>query len=160
MSLSLSLHIQLTERRQGNGKYRSGDYQGALNHYQRASAVVDFVKGLSRADQAEVNMNRIAVYLNIAAAKIALGEYSAAVDKCTAALIFDPENIKALARRARAEMKRHEYENAERDIEKLREIGGGGDVQYEVEDLEKELMYEKKKGVKAEKILFSDMFCR
>lgn len=149
----------MTERRQGNEKYRSGDYQRALYHYQRASAVVDFVKGLSRADQAEVNINRIAVYLNIAAAKLALGEYSAAVDKCTAALDLDPQNVKALVRRGRAEMKRHEYGNAERDIELLREIGGG-DMQYEVEDLEKELVYEKKKGVKAEKVVFSDMFSR
>jgi tetratricopeptide (TPR) repeat protein len=153
----------LTERRQGNEKYRCGDYQGALYHYQRASAVVDFVKGLSRADQAEVNINRVAVYLNIAAAKLALGEYSAAVDKCTAALDLDPQNVKALVRRARAEMKRHEYGNAERDIEMLREMGGGyggGEVQYEVEDLQKELLYAKKKGVKAEKAVFSDMFSR
>lgn len=36
--------LQLTERRKGNQFYRSGDYDNALKHYQRAQAVVEFVQ--------------------------------------------------------------------------------------------------------------------
>lgn len=36
------------------------------------AGVVDFVVALSRADQAEVDSNRVAVYLNLAAAYMAL----------------------------------------------------------------------------------------
>jgi hypothetical protein len=35
---------QLTERRKGNKAYREGDYDAALNFYERAAAVVDFVQ--------------------------------------------------------------------------------------------------------------------
>lgn len=46
------LHPQLTERRKGNAAYQQRDFVEALQHYDRARAVVDFVKGISAADQA------------------------------------------------------------------------------------------------------------
>lgn len=61
----------MTERRQGNEAYRSRNYTKALHHYERAKAVVEFVEGLSRADQAEVEVNKVAVYLNLAAVHMA-----------------------------------------------------------------------------------------
>ena len=42
---------QLTERRKGNAAYHQRDFTEALEHYNRARAVVDFVKGMSAADQ-------------------------------------------------------------------------------------------------------------
>ena len=47
--------MQLTERRQGNENYRAGDLDGALHHYERALAIVEYVRGTSEADQ----VNRI-----------------------------------------------------------------------------------------------------
>lgn len=42
---------QLEERRQGNEKYKSRDLDGALHHYERALAIVDYVRGVSPAEQ-------------------------------------------------------------------------------------------------------------
>jgi tetratricopeptide (TPR) repeat protein len=112
---------QLTERRRGNTHYRAGRYTDALRHYERAKAVVDFVQALSRADQAEVDVNRVAVELNIAAVHLATKTFGAAVRACDRALALDSGNPKALARRARANAGRHEYEAATADVVVLRD---------------------------------------
>lgn len=44
----------------------------ALYHYKRAAGVVEFVMALSRADQEEVEANKVSVYLNMAAAYMGL----------------------------------------------------------------------------------------
>jgi len=44
----------LTERRKGNTAYQQRDFAEALERYDRARAVVDFVTGMSAADQARV----------------------------------------------------------------------------------------------------------
>ncbi len=62
----------MTERRQGNDFYRQGNFRKALYHYKRAAGVTEFVMALSRADQEEVDVNKLAAYLNIAAAYMGL----------------------------------------------------------------------------------------
>jgi len=64
--------LQLQERRAGNSAYQQQDYTAALNHYQRALAVVNFVVGQTPHDQAEVEHNKASVLLNMAAAHMAL----------------------------------------------------------------------------------------
>ncbi len=44
----------MTERRKGNTAYQQRDFAEALERYDRARAVVDFVTGMSAADQARV----------------------------------------------------------------------------------------------------------
>ncbi len=124
-NLSLFFTLQLTERRQGNTAYRAGDYPKALEHYQRAKSIVELVRGLSRADQNEVDVNRVAVLCNIAAVYLATKDYGAAVEECNKALEVDPGCIKALTRRCKAFIGRHEYDSAQADVENLKEIGSG-----------------------------------
>lgn len=66
-----ALNEHLTERRRGNEHYRARRFEEALRHYTRAAAVVELVEGLSSSDQAEVDVNRVAVYNNIAAVHLA-----------------------------------------------------------------------------------------
>jgi hypothetical protein len=61
-------------------------------------------------DQAEVDANRAATLLNLAAAHMGLQEWGAAVARCNAALALRPGDAKALLRRAKANVGRHEYE--------------------------------------------------
>lgn len=63
-----------------------------------------------RRAQEEINKNRLSVLLNLAAGHIAQKEFGAAARRCTEALALDPENIKALLRRAKAYTGRREYE--------------------------------------------------
>ena len=115
--------MQLTERRQGNSAYRSSNYAQALQHYERARSIVDLVRGLSRADQAEVDVNRVAVLCNIAAVHLATKDFGAASEICSKALEVDPLCVKALSRRCKAQIGRHEYGAAAADVVKMKELG-------------------------------------
>jgi len=121
--------LQLTERRKGNTAYRAGDYPTALEHYERARSIVELVRGLSRADQNEVDLNKVAVLSNIAAVYLATKEFGAAVDICNKALEVDPGCVKAVTRRCKAFIGRHEYDAAQADVEILKQMGSGNDYQ-------------------------------
>lgn len=127
--------MQLTERRKGNDAYRKGEYREALHHYVRAKSIVDLVQGLSQADQIEVISNRIAVNCNIAAVNLATKDFGAAVKACDAALELDPECQKALARKAKALIGRHEYDAAEDVTKHLRELNMFSEEIPEIERL-------------------------
>jgi hypothetical protein len=63
--------LQLAERQAGNKAYEQHHYDTALHHYTRALAIVNFVVGASSNDQAEIQHNKAAVLLNMAAAHMA-----------------------------------------------------------------------------------------
>ena len=115
--------MQLSERRQGNTAFRAGQYTEALDRYERARSIVELVRGLSRADQAEVDVNRVIVLCNTAAVHLATKSFGAAAEICTKALELDPGCVKALARRCKAHIGRHEYGLAAEDLAKLKEMG-------------------------------------
>lgn len=68
---ALAPNRQLSERHTGNKAYKQQQWAAALQHYQRALAVVNFVVGRSADEQAEVTANKAAVLLNIAAVHMA-----------------------------------------------------------------------------------------
>ncbi|KAL4858750.1 Peptidyl-prolyl cis-trans isomerase FKBP4 [Chlorella vulgaris] len=152
-----ALNEHLTDRRKGNAAYRAKDYPKALEHYERAQATVEFVEGLSRADQQEVNLNRVAVYLNLAAVHMAMQEYGSAVGFCDKALALDPTSIKALLRRSRAHTGRHEYEAAAADLASVRRLDPHS---YEAAEQEAELQRTRLADRRKEQRLFADMFAR
>lgn len=137
--------------------YRSGDYTEALQHYERARSIVELVKGLSRADQVEVDANRVAVECNIAAALLANKDYGAAATACTRALALDPTCKKALVRRAKARLGRHEFRDAAEDIKNLRALDPFAPELEELEALAKRTAAADKA---AERAAFGDMFSR
>lgn len=59
--------LQLSERRAGNAAYKQHQHQQALYHYERALSIVEFVGGSNTDDQAEIDANKVAVLLNMAA---------------------------------------------------------------------------------------------
>lgn len=110
-----TLRLQLQERRAGNSAYQQSQFSTALHHYRRALAVVDFVVGQSPHDQAEVEANRAATLLNMAAAHMGLQEWGAAVQCCDDALGVKGAQsstaaCRAWLRRAKANLGRHEYQ--------------------------------------------------
>ena len=153
----------MTERRQGNTAYRTGDYPKALEHYNRARSIVDLVRGLSRADQNEVDLNKVAVLCNIAAVYLATKEFGAAVEICNKALEVDPTCVKALSRRCKAFIGRHEYVAAQADVENLKGLGNG-DGQHPAtvaaEELAVALQHAQIVDKKVEAKTFGNMFDR
>ena len=64
---------------------------------------------MTRCVQAEIDTNRVAVYLNIAAVCLATGRTGGAVHWCERALALDPGSSKARLRLAKAHLARHEH---------------------------------------------------
>lgn len=101
--------MQLVERRQGNHFYAARDYSKALFHYVRAKAIVDVIAGMGSSDQKEVDENKAAVCLNLAAVHLMQQNNADAVACCTDALQCCASN-KAYLRRAKAYIRMHEYQ--------------------------------------------------
>ena len=72
----------------------------ALKEYESALGICNFINALSSPDQFEIDTNKQACLLNVAAVRMAMSEYGAAEKLCTEALELDSMNIKALLRRA------------------------------------------------------------
>lgn len=144
-----ALNEHLTERRKGNAAYKEHDYKQAMYHYVRAKSVVDLVQGLSQADQVEVLLNRISVNCNIAAVHLATKDFGAAVKACDAALELDPSCEKALARKAKALIGRHEFSSAQIELDRLRDINMLSDDIPEIESLMKRTKAMSKKSDEA-----------
>ncbi|WIA11452.1 hypothetical protein OEZ85_011569 [Tetradesmus obliquus] len=120
-----ALNEHLSERHTGNKAYKQQQWAAALQHYQRALAVVNFVVGRSADEQAEVTANKAAVLLNIAAVHMAQQEWGAAVACCDEALACqagEEAALKAWLRRSKANLGRHEYEAALQDLEKAQQL--------------------------------------
>jgi Tfp pilus assembly protein PilF len=66
--------------------------------------------GMSGPDQREIDVNKVACLLNVAACNIAMKDYGQAVKHSTEAVELDPKNVKALLRRAKALIGRREYD--------------------------------------------------
>lgn len=123
-----ALNEHLQERRKGNAAYQRQAYDVALNHYLRAKSIVDFVEGLSTADQEEVIVNAVAVNCNLAAVYLAKREFGAARLAADTALALDRGCEKALTRKAKALVGQHEYAQAEEVMEEMRRVGASEGV--------------------------------
>jgi hypothetical protein len=121
-----ALNEQLGERAAGNAAYRANRPAAALLAYERALAILDFVAGVSAADQCEVVKNKATVLWNMAAAHLALHEHGAAAQRCTDALALAPlepaHTVRLLLRRANAYGRRREFALAERDLDAVKEL--------------------------------------
>jgi len=102
--------VQLTERRQGNQHYRQKQFDTALAHYENARSILEPLASKAAEEQQEIDMNLVKVYLNIAAVYLAQQLFGKAIAWCTKALVQDPQNAKALLRRAKAHLGRHNYQ--------------------------------------------------
>jgi hypothetical protein len=62
---------QLAERSAGRAAYQAQRWSEARHHYTRALSIVEFVRGSTAAEQREVEVNKVAVLLNLAAVELA-----------------------------------------------------------------------------------------
>ncbi|KXJ22428.1 peptidyl-prolyl cis-trans isomerase D [Exaiptasia diaphana] len=94
-------------------------------------------------------------YLNSAACKLQLHDYTGAVNDCNEALDYDKSNIKALFRRAQANTNMHDYSSAMNDLQKAVKLEPKDKaIRNEIIKVKK-LMEEQKKK---ERQVYSNMF--
>ena len=148
-----ALNEHLSERRKGNDAYKKQEYDTAIHHYVRAKSIVDVVEGLSRADQEEVVMNAVAVNCNLAAVYLARKDFGAAVKAADDALALDPECDRALARKAKALVGRHEYAMAEEVLGVMRRLG----MREEVAEVERLAKVTKERAGKSQGAFMSNL---
>eukprot|EP00928_Gymnodinium_smaydae_P054090 TRINITY_DN37923_c0_g1_i1.p2 TRINITY_DN37923_c0_g1~~TRINITY_DN37923_c0_g1_i1.p2 ORF type:complete len:313 (+),score=118.31 TRINITY_DN37923_c0_g1_i1:47-985(+) len=97
----------------------------------------------------------LALLCNGAMAKLKVGEPELAKFDCGKALELDPNNVKALFRRAKAKVAVGEFDAAMEDAARVLELDAGN---KEAELLKRQAENEKKKQKQKEKAMFSKMF--
>ena len=103
-------HVHLLERRQVNQHYKTKDFDTALTHYNRPVLLLEPLQAGGAEEQQELDNNLVKAYLNIAAVYLTQQYFGKAVAYCNKALRKDKQNSKALMRRAKAHLGRHNYQ--------------------------------------------------
>ena len=111
---ALNEHVQL--RMQGNQLYESRAFLEALEKYQAALSVVDLIQGTNPGDQGEIDKNRAATLMNVAATHMGMQAFGEAIRNLNEANRIVPNHPKLLMRRARAFTQRGAFDEARADV--------------------------------------------
>jgi len=100
----------------GNAFFDEGQYARAAVQYRSANVIYDYTFPDDDATWAIIDGLRTTCNLNAAACNLKVGAFDEALQNCYEVLRADPQNVKALYRRARVRRHRHEYGKARADI--------------------------------------------
>jgi tetratricopeptide (TPR) repeat protein len=180
--------IEVSERlkEEGNTLYKEKKYSDAVDKYEEAPSLFHYCysndpgwrknnrgidddvlvlvdeTGADEDEAAQIKKLRLSCCLNIAQCKLKLAKFDEAVKACDTALELDPENIKALYRRAEARVRpsgatAYDHDCAIKDLNKASEIDPDD---KNVTSLLKTLREERKKQRTKDKGTFEGMFSR
>ncbi|EDQ90188.1 uncharacterized protein MONBRDRAFT_21434 [Monosiga brevicollis MX1] len=111
-----------TLRTAGNNFFKAGDFARALRRYTKA---VDHLKSdhdFTEELKAEAKQKRVACYSNMAQCALKTKEFTKAREHADAALELDPQNVKALYRRAMALHEMSEWDQAAADCQQIQTL--------------------------------------
>jgi len=113
-------------KNEGTEEFTNGNYEDSVRRYEEALCIYRYFKstnvkwqqegiddnnleevqetGGNKEEEAFIKSAKLMCYLNIAACNLKMKEYQTSVEACNEALILDPNNVKALYRRARAKV--------------------------------------------------------
>ncbi|NWU97443.1 PPID isomerase, partial [Upupa epops] len=124
-------------------------YSKSLRYVKSSEAVVE------AADKAKLKPVALTCVLNIGACKLKLSDWQGAIDSCSEALKIDPENTKALYRRAQGWQGIKDLEEALADLKKAHEIAPEDKaIQAETLRIKQKIKAQKEK----EKAAYAKMF--
>ncbi|XP_046966339.1 aryl-hydrocarbon-interacting protein-like 1 [Vanessa cardui] len=119
----LQLVPELKEK--GNKLYGQKLYDQAEDAYRQAISICEQLMIRERkCDEEWINLNKVKlpILLNFAQCKLVKGEYYAVIEHCNTVLDHDPDNEKALYRRAKANVGAWNPEAAEKDFKRLKTL--------------------------------------
>lgn len=108
-------------RQQGNEAFRAGNLDVAERKYRRALEFVEMDSGRSDDDEEKTAARKscLAIWGNLSQVLLNKRQYKECVQYCAKVLDVEPQNPKALYRRAKANDALSEWDDAKRDLEKL-----------------------------------------
>ena len=116
MKLVVSNKAEATELfKDGNTEHAAMRYAKALNH-------CDSFFDLNDDQKAEVKKTKAALYNNMAMCYLKLEKWHKARENCRYVLELEPDNVKALYRRAQTYSEEKNWDEAEADIKKALEL--------------------------------------
>lgn len=110
------MRLVVKNKEEGNELFRDGNHQHAAMRYVKALNHASKFFDLSESDMDEVNKLKLSLYLNLAQCYLKLEAWAKAIANCKDALAIDPQNPKALYRRALAYEKDKNMELAAQDV--------------------------------------------
>lgn len=110
------MRLVVKNKEEGNELFRDGNVQHAAMRYVKALSHASKFFDLSESDVDEVNKLKLSLYLNLAQCYLKLEAWPKAIANCKDALAIDPQNAKALYRRALAYEKDKNMELAALDV--------------------------------------------
>jgi tetratricopeptide (TPR) repeat protein len=109
--------------------HKCGRTRDAFFRFSRALklivTIVPFEDGLTAKQKDDVMSLRVLLCNNIASCHLQYKNYSYAIEMCNKVLILEPNNVKALFRRAVAYMETQEFEQAKEDFNRVQHLDPG-----------------------------------
>nr|XP_033772997.1 FK506-binding protein-like [Geotrypetes seraphini]XP_033772998.1 FK506-binding protein-like [Geotrypetes seraphini]XP_033772999.1 FK506-binding protein-like [Geotrypetes seraphini]XP_033773000.1 FK506-binding protein-like [Geotrypetes seraphini] len=119
-------NLALRDKERGTQNFRQGNAWGAAQRYGRALRFLVSVTAAVPLEMAEeYDRTKMALYANLAACQLRLGQYENAARNCDKALEREPRTIKALYRRAVAHAALNELEKAGVDLQEVLRLEPG-----------------------------------
>ncbi|CAE7494063.1 FKBP62, partial [Symbiodinium pilosum] len=106
----------------GSRLFREGRYFLALQRYRGVLEFLSYCENLSEAGKLQMKELKKTCELNQAQCRLKLGDFYGAKVACDAVLAEEPTNLKALFRRASANLKRRDFADALSDLKLLLEL--------------------------------------
>ena len=112
-------------KEQGNTLFSQQNYKEALALYEKSLIYFEYCFDGSLDERKQADSIREVCLLNAAACFLRLKLYSKCIEYCTDAIKVDDRNPKAWFRRARALRLTHDFDAAEKDLERARKVSNG-----------------------------------
>ncbi|KAF5831361.1 hypothetical protein DUNSADRAFT_13203 [Dunaliella salina] len=144
-------------KEKGNKAYKESKLERAVRLYDQAMSCVSYDKNFPEGLRAKSGAIKKGVSLNLAAANLKLKDYREAIKNCDKALEVDPNNTKALYRRAQAFLAQGDTVEAEQDVKSALLLAP---KDPDLLALQKKLRAVMKEEAQKQKSLYSKMFSK
>ncbi|KAJ9459770.1 Peptidyl-prolyl cis-trans isomerase FKBP62 [Diplonema papillatum] len=145
-------------REDGNAFFRAGDFERAAKKYEAALVYADDRYGLGLQEKEDLKAAAAPALNNLAAIHVMRREYHDAVKRLDVVLKTEPDNTKALLRRAKSLVGVHEYEKAAEDLDRLETLSPSEQLKEEIARVREDLAKSKASSGKQEKQTYAKMF--
>ncbi|XP_031356332.1 AH receptor-interacting protein isoform X2 [Photinus pyralis] len=145
----------------GNAEYKSSNHEAASKMYAEAIGILErlMIKEKPQSEEwNDLNKMKIPLLSNYSQCMMAKGDFYAVIEHCTSVLKIEPDNVKALFRRAKAHIGAWNPTEARADFERVVKLDHGlaASVKKEIDVLDQ--LIKSKDGT--DKQLFKGMFSK